>query len=109
MKKAAEKILDTQLGKLGQNAYMVRLVELCYGPDIHSLRVQIRSDTVPGQNYAKVERFDGTEWKPLASILAPLMKTDQSLAYSREALTAAAFLEDYTYLMKLARLTLLTK
>ncbi len=77
MAKPKFKVLDTKLNKGSQTYTLTRIAEL----GEHKLRFSIGSDAYQSQSHATVSRWNGTEWKRVASILPASMATPTGLVY----------------------------
>ena len=94
-------ILDTQISKEGQSAYFTQILDArlphrTFG----KLKIEIRTDRVSHQAYARILKYDGNEWQRLAELLE--LKTDLDLAYKPGAPIPADFNQDQARLLTLA-------
>lgn len=94
-------ILDTQIGKHGQNVIFSQILdaEPPYRPR-GKLQITIRTDSVKSQAYARIEKYDGNQWQPLAQLLT--LETNYELAYRQEPPTCDDFELDRSRLIKIA-------
>ena len=105
-------ILDTQIGKHGQNVIFSQILDarlpsrtvgkLARLPSrtVGKLQITIRTDSVKSQAYARIEKYDGNQWQPLAQLLT--LETNYELAYRQEPPTCDDFELDRSRLIKIA-------
>lgn len=65
----------------------------------HRLRIEMRADSYVAQSWAKVERWNGSEWAELYTIEGALMQTTHKLYYLPGQRTAKDFAADRAELM----------
>lgn len=93
---------SSQIGKTNQ-AGLYRETLKAYANMEHStLRIDIKADSHKPQGHATIERWNGSEWKPLASIFAAAMETDKDIAYRPHGPIAQDFSKDRETLLRLA-------
>ena len=94
-------ILDTQVAKEGQNAIFSQILDarLPYRT-VGKLQITIRTDSVKSQAYARIEKYDGNQWQPLAQLLT--LETNYELAYRKEPPTPTDFNKDQARLLEIA-------
>jgi hypothetical protein len=94
-------ILDTQVAKEGRNAIFSQILDARLpSRTVGKLQITIRTDSVKCQAYARIEKYNGDQWQPLAQLLQ--LETDYELAYRQEPPTPAAFNKDQARLLDLA-------
>jgi hypothetical protein len=94
--------IRTEISRSGQNAYYRET--LAAGDDNrHTLRIQIKADSHKPQASAKIERWDGSQWQVVASILPGKMNSEGGLAYGPREPGTADFRQDREALVAMAR------
>lgn len=79
-----------KLANAGQSLYYRERLELRSGHSfdgvpvggIHKLRIEICSDSYAFQCYARIERWDGSQWQEVEHVHHGNMETPNSLAYA---------------------------
>jgi len=90
-----EQLLEVALSRDGQR-------------DTHKLRLRIKSDAYRAQSHARIERWDGAEWKEVAHLAPGIMATKEGLIYGiRGEIPDAWFEQDRAALLDRAVCTLL--
>ena len=94
-------ILDTQIGKEGQNVIFSQILEARLDwRTVGKLQITIRTDPTKSQAYARIEKYDGDQWHPLAQLLQ--LETDYDLAYRQKPPTCDDFELDRSRLTEIA-------
>lgn len=92
MKKA--KLISERIWNADQSWYFERTVQV----GVVKLKVKIRRNAYNDQSYARVERWNGEEWKIV--VTAPITECQcQSLSYVTRGVNLADFEKDYTRLL----------
>lgn len=99
------KLLDQKISFGSQSVELVNLLAL---GDI-KLRIKIKSDSYKFQSFARIERWDGTQWQEVASLHYGAMKTEAGLCYkpNQSGRDFRNFEADYDELLKQAKAILL--
>lgn len=102
------KLLDETLHIGGQSVCLTSIfVAVTSDGKTHKLKVFIESDAYKFQSKAVIKRFDGSEWKELATIPYSLMKTPEGLVYKKNPIpTRNNFTFDLDALIQKAKLIL---
>ncbi len=58
---------------------------------LHKLRITVYVDGYASQSYGRVEKWDGNQWREVATIPGRSLLVDLSLAYRRSHLTPSQF------------------
>jgi hypothetical protein len=94
-------ILDTQIGKHGQNVIFSQILDARLpARTVGKLQITIRTDPTKSQAYARIEKYDGNQWQPLAQLLK--LETDYELAYWTTPHTCDDFELDRSRLIEIA-------
>ncbi|MDR5799311.1 MULTISPECIES: hypothetical protein [Caballeronia] len=80
------KVIDTQLGRSGQQVFFRKLIELAGA----LMLIEITVDSIDYQSKAKISKWSGDTWEPCYSIQPTDMDVDFKLAYAREPLREKA-------------------
>jgi hypothetical protein len=91
-----EHTVSSELGKGRQDVVYKEVVR--FGD--HTFKVAIRSDSYSFQSWAKVSRWDGSQWQIVHSIHYSSMTTQHG---GSKSLTKASFRKDRTELVRVAR------
>lgn len=86
--------ISTRVYNQDQSWYFQRTAEIkARGNKKHTLRVNIRRNAYDNQSYAKVERWNGTEWKNVVN--APITECEcKGIAYVDNGISARHFEKD---------------
>lgn len=88
----SELTMDTKNWIEGQSAYHREIVVV----DSRLARIEIKSDSIESQCYARVDLHDGQKWNHLYSIPAMEMYTPTDLAYKPKLKADPELIEDET-------------
>jgi len=91
--------ITSEIGKGSQDVLFTRVVRLTDGT---KLRVKIRSDSYDFQSYARVHRWDGTEWKLVHSVHYSKMATPAGLYVRFNRVADSTFKKDLDELLRVA-------
>lgn len=114
------KTIDVQCCKTRQGARLTELLSLStssprpgdhgeVGVQVYAikLRVDIERDSYSFQSHARIEKWDGHKWNPLAHIDYPLMQTEEGLHVGPRAVTPSMFAKDRDRLISMAKAIIL--
>lgn len=99
------KVIDKRICRASQDVDYVEVLTLSCSLQDHKLRITIRSNAYANQSYAKVERWNGDEWKYLHSLGGGNMKTPTALYVHHPSVDGdleGKFRKDRDELVKLA-------
>lgn len=93
------KRISREIAKTGRTGQTVDLVEVLTHYRAR-LKISIRSCAYDFQSYARISRWDGSEWKLLHSLIE--MSTKTGLGYKKVGATFEDFAADHTELLRVA-------
>lgn len=88
-----------------QSANYEEIIELTSASDVNRLKIDIKVDSYQDQNICKISRWDGAEWKYVASIPPSEMRSGD-ISYKKELKYDEDFVDDRYDLINLACLVI---
>jgi hypothetical protein len=104
---SSTRTLAVDVGRLSQSWQYTELLEVTIKQaHEHRLRVRIKYDAYRDQSSARIERWDGAEWREVYSLTTGLLRGWTSGLYVRKDIDATAFALDRSTLLERALVVL---